>query len=150
MFARAGYPTVFVETTGLANPTPRWSTLRKAASRIRRAGDGRPSGEQELTVYAPLALPPTCRVFRWINRELFVPRVAGDLLKIAGPAPVVVAYPPTRTTLDLISGLELSSTTARTTTSTSPARQGTSRPQNASSSGWPTSSPAPRRVYSRR
>jgi glycosyltransferase involved in cell wall biosynthesis len=34
-----------------------------------------------------------------------VPRVAGDLLKLAGGAPVVVAYPPTRTTLDLITGL---------------------------------------------
>src|SRR5215210_4260705 len=106
LFARAGYPTVFVETTGLANPGPRWSTLREAASRIRRAGgEGRPSGENGLTVYAPLALPPTYRVFRWMNRELFVPRVARDLLKITGPEPVVVAYPPTRTTLDLISGL---------------------------------------------
>ena len=28
LFARAGYPTVFVETTGLANPGP--SALRKA------------------------------------------------------------------------------------------------------------------------
>jgi glycosyltransferase involved in cell wall biosynthesis len=32
--------------------------------------------------------------------------VVGDLRKIAGPDPVVVAYPPTRTTLDLISGLQ--------------------------------------------
>jgi glycosyltransferase involved in cell wall biosynthesis len=40
-----------------------------------------------------------------MNRELFVPRVAGDLVKLAGPAPVVVAYPPTRTTLDLVSAL---------------------------------------------
>ncbi len=28
-----------------------------------------------------------------------------DLGKVAGPSPIVVAYPPTRTTLDLISGL---------------------------------------------
>jgi glycosyltransferase involved in cell wall biosynthesis len=106
LFARAGYPTVFVETTGLANPGPRWSTLRKAVSRVRRAGgEGRPSRENGLTVYAPLVLPPTYRVFRWMNRELFVPRVARDLLKITGPEPVVVAYPPTQTTLDLISAL---------------------------------------------
>jgi glycosyltransferase involved in cell wall biosynthesis len=32
--------------------------------------------------------------------------VVRDLRKIAGPDPVVVAYPPTRTTLDLISGLQ--------------------------------------------
>jgi glycosyltransferase involved in cell wall biosynthesis len=105
LFARAGYPTIFVETTGLANPSPNWSTLRKAASRLRRAGDEQPSGERGLAVYAPLALPPTYRVFRRANRELFVPRVVRDLEKISGPDPVVVAYPPTRTTLDLVSGL---------------------------------------------
>lgn len=105
LFARAGYPTVFVETTGLANPGPTWSTLRKAASRIRRSRDARLYREKGLTVYAPLVLPPTYRVFRWVNRELFVPRVVRDLLKITGSEPVVVAYPPTRTTLDLISSL---------------------------------------------
>ena len=104
MFDRAGYPTVFVETTGLAGP--RVSTLRKVASRLRRAGHEAPSGERGLTVYAPLALPPTREVFRRVNRRLFVPRIARDLHGITGPAPVVVAYPPTRTTLDLISALQ--------------------------------------------
>ena len=103
-FASAGYPTVFVETTGLSNPRP--ATLRKAASRIRRSGERRQSGQGGLTVYAPLAAPPTHRFFRLLNRRLFVPRVVGDLRKIAGPDPVVVAYPPTRTTLDLICGLQ--------------------------------------------
>jgi glycosyltransferase involved in cell wall biosynthesis len=104
-FARAGYPTVFVETTGLANPRPSRATLRKVVSRIRRAGDKESSGEKGLTVYAPLAAPPTQGFFRWLNRRLFVPRIVGDLRKIAGLDPVVVAYPPTHTTLDLISGL---------------------------------------------
>jgi glycosyltransferase involved in cell wall biosynthesis len=105
MFAGAGYPTVFVETTGLADPQPQVGTLRKVASRLRRAGREAPTGERGLTVYAPLALPPTRGVFRRINRRLFVPRIAWDLHGIAGEAPVVVAYPPTRTTLDLISAL---------------------------------------------
>jgi glycosyltransferase involved in cell wall biosynthesis len=105
LFARAGYPTVFVETTGLANPRPNMPTLRKVASRIRRAGKEQPSGEKRLTVYAPLAAPPRGTVFRWLNRGFFVPRVVRDLEEIVGPDPVVVAYPPTRTTLDLISGL---------------------------------------------
>jgi glycosyltransferase involved in cell wall biosynthesis len=105
-FASAGYPTVFVETTGLANPRLGPATLRKVASRIRRAGEKRRSGQEGLTVYAPLAAPPTHGFFRRLNRRLFVPRVVGDLRKIAGPDPVVVAYPPTRTTLDLISGLQ--------------------------------------------
>ena len=105
LFARAGYPTVFVETTGMADPRPNKATLRKIASRVRRAGGKQPSGEKRLAVYAPLAAPPTHRVFRRLNRRLFVPRVLRDLKKIAGPNPLVVAYPPTRTTLDLISGL---------------------------------------------
>src|SRR5918998_4263419 len=103
LFARAGYPTVFVETTGLANPGS--SALPKVWARVRRtgadaAGDGGP------TVYPPLVLPPTLRVFRAANRRLLLPRVARDLEGAVGRNPVVVAYPPTRTTLDLISALD--------------------------------------------
>jgi glycosyltransferase involved in cell wall biosynthesis len=105
LFARAGYPTVFVETTGLTNPRPSTATLRRVASRLRRAGGKRPSGEEGLAVYAPLTAPPEGRIPRWLNRKLFVPRVVRDLKNIVGPEPVVLAYPPTRTTLDLISGL---------------------------------------------
>ncbi len=104
LFASAGYPTVFVETTGLANPRPNKATLRKVASRIRRAG-AKDRLEKELTVYAPLATPPKGVIFRWLNRRFFVPQVVRDLEVIVGSDPVVVAYPPTRTTLDLISGL---------------------------------------------
>ena len=105
LFAHAGYPTVFVETTGLANLSPTVPTFRRVAARLRRAGSGEPSGEEGLTVYSPLALPPTYKVFRRMNRGFFVPRVVRDLVEISGSAPVVVAYPPTRTTLDLIRGL---------------------------------------------
>jgi glycosyltransferase involved in cell wall biosynthesis len=105
LFARAGHPTVFVETTGLANPHPNRATLRKVAARVRRAGGEKSPAEKGLTVYAPPAVPPTYRVFRWLNRRFFVPRVVRDLGGIAGPDPVVVAYPPTRTTLEVISGL---------------------------------------------
>lgn len=104
-FARAGYPTVFVETTGLANPRPSAATLRRIFSRLRRAGGGGERGEKGLTVYAPLAAPPTAGAFRRLNRAFLVPRVVRDLEKLSGPDPIVVAYPPTRTTLDLISGL---------------------------------------------
>jgi glycosyltransferase involved in cell wall biosynthesis len=103
LFARAGYPTVFVETTGLANPGP--SALPKVWGRIRRTGADA-AGEGGPTVYPPLVLPPTLRVFRAANRRLLLPRVARDLEEAVGRNPVVVAYPPTRTTLDLISALE--------------------------------------------
>ena len=105
LFARAAYPTVFVETTGLANPGLSPSTLRKVAARVRRAGGKRTSAQEGLTVYAPLVAPPTSTLFRWLNRRFFAPRVVRDLGEIAGPDPVVIAYPPTRTTLEVISGL---------------------------------------------
>jgi glycosyltransferase involved in cell wall biosynthesis len=108
LFAGAGYPTVFVETTGLANPRLTRSTLRRVFGRIRRsggAGEKQPA-ERDLTVYAPLTAPPTYGAFRWSNAKILVPRIISDLRKIAGPHPVVVAYPPTRTTLGLISGLD--------------------------------------------
>jgi glycosyltransferase involved in cell wall biosynthesis len=108
LFAGAGYPTVFVETTGLANPRLTGNTLRRVLGRVRRSGGAgeKPPAERNLTVYAPLAAPPTYGAFRWSNEKLLVPRIISDLRKIAGLHPVVVAYPPTRTTLGLISGLD--------------------------------------------
>jgi glycosyltransferase involved in cell wall biosynthesis len=106
LFARAGYPTVFVETTGLANLRFSGAALRNLLSRVRRSGGRKMSGEKNLTVYAPLTAPPTWKAFRWSNERFLVPHTLRDLRKIAGPAPVVVAYPPTRTTLALISGLD--------------------------------------------
>jgi glycosyltransferase involved in cell wall biosynthesis len=108
LFAGAGYPTVFVETTGIANPRPTRETLRRILARLRRSGGAgkKPSDHRDLTLYAPLTAPPTWGVFRWSNAKFLVPRILGDLRKLAGPRPVVVAYPPTRTTLGLISGLD--------------------------------------------
>ncbi len=111
LFARAGYPTVFVETTGLANPHPDRATARKVLRRVLRAGSqgrkasgGTPSN---LAVYSPLVAPPTWRIFRRLNRAVFVPRVARDLRNLLkGASPVVIAYPPTQTTLDLLSDLK--------------------------------------------
>lgn len=106
LFARAGYPTVFVETTGLANPRPDRATLGKVLARIRHSGGrGRSLPEKNLTVYSPVTAPPTHGAFRRLNEKLFVPRMVRDLRKMAGEDPIVVAYPPTRTTLALISGL---------------------------------------------
>ncbi len=121
LFARAGHPTVFVETTGLSNPRPTVASTRKVLARISKSIVGwkptemsRPPGMphgasppgENPTVYSPLALPPTSGVFRRMNERFFVPNIARDLRRMAGDSPVVVAYPPTRTTLDIISRLE--------------------------------------------
>ena len=109
-FARAGYPTIFVETTGLSNPSPDPATIRKVLWRIRRSG-GKGHRERDtptgLNVYSPLVAPPTWGVFRRLNRAFFVPRVVRHLHRLLdGVSPVVIAYPPTRTTLDLLSALK--------------------------------------------
>jgi glycosyltransferase involved in cell wall biosynthesis len=108
LFARAGYPTVFVETTGMANPSLDRASLRKVLDRILRSRHkgGKPSSREGLTVYAPLVAPPTSKIFRRLNRKVFVPRIVRDLRRITGRDPVVLAYPPTQTTLDILRGLE--------------------------------------------
>ncbi len=110
LFARAGYPTIFVETTGLSNPSPDPATIRKILRRIRRSG-GKGHKEHDtppgLNVYSPLVAPPTWGVFRRLNRAFFVPRIVRHLRRLlGGVSPVVIAYPPTRTTLDLLSELK--------------------------------------------
>jgi glycosyltransferase involved in cell wall biosynthesis len=111
LFARSGYPTIFVETTGLTNPRHDRATARKVLRRLLRAGGkGRKASDdtpQNLTVYSPVVAPPTWKVFRRLNRKLLVPRVVRDLRRLLkGASPVVIAYPPTRTTLDLLSALK--------------------------------------------
>lgn len=106
-FARAGYETTFVETTGLSNPKLDGATLSKMIARLRRSGgEGRRhTSEANLTVYSPLTAPPTQKMFRVLNRSHLVPRIARDLRKIINEDPIVIAYPPTQTTLDLKSKL---------------------------------------------
>jgi glycosyltransferase involved in cell wall biosynthesis len=107
-FAKAGYPTICVETTGITNPRPNMNTSRKVLRRIlhaRSKGKKHGADRANLRVYSPLVMPPTYQGFRLINRRVFVPRVVRDLYRLAGPEPVVLAFTPTQTTLDILSGL---------------------------------------------
>ncbi len=110
LFADAGYPTVYVETTGIRNPPLGMTTGRRVLKRllsVRSGGKKAASLSPNLTVYSPLVAPPTTHeAFRRINRRLFVPRIVRDLRRLVGTAPVVMAFPPTQTTLELVSGLE--------------------------------------------
>jgi glycosyltransferase involved in cell wall biosynthesis len=107
MFAEAGYPTVCVETTGVTNPRPDITTGRKVLERLlsrRRGEETRANLPDNLNVYAPFVAPPTYKVFRYFNRRVLVPRVVRDLRRLVGMEPVFIAFPPTQTTLDIISG----------------------------------------------
>lgn len=119
LFAGAGYPTVFVETTGLANPGLDLYSASRVASRLtNRATSARDGGTGcvvhgerggALTVYSPLVAPPTRATFRALNARYLVPKVVRDLRRMpglhSGERPVVLAYPPTRTTLQIASRL---------------------------------------------
>jgi glycosyltransferase involved in cell wall biosynthesis len=109
LFADAGYPTVYVETTGIRKPPLEMVVARRILKRLLsvRSGGKRPANlSPDLTVYSPLVAPPTRETFRRINRHLFVPRIVRDVRRLVGPEPVVIAFPPTQTTLELVSGLE--------------------------------------------
>jgi glycosyltransferase involved in cell wall biosynthesis len=106
LFARAGYSTVFVETTGLSNPRPNAASARTVLARLLRPGERRARPEENLSVYSPLALPPTSEAFRRANERFFIPRIAHDLREKLAAPPILVAYLPTRTTLDIIPRLE--------------------------------------------
>src|SRR5215207_9625708 len=109
LFSDAGYPTVFVETTGIRKPPLRMTTGRRVLKRLLsvRSGGKKPASlSPNLTIYSPLVAPPTHEAFRRINRRFFVPRIVRDLQRLIGTTPVVMAFAPTRTTLDLLSGLE--------------------------------------------
>src|SRR3712207_2488603 len=78
LFADAGYPTVFVETTGMRNPPLGITTGRRVLKRLlraRRSGGKKPASlSPTLPVYAPLVVPPAHGAFRGISHRLFVPR----------------------------------------------------------------------------
>ena len=70
LFAGAGYPTVFVETTGLANPRLTGDSLRRVLGRIRRPGarERRSLRERPHRLRAARR-PADLRAFRWSNTE---------------------------------------------------------------------------------
>ena len=98
----------FVENTGFRAPGLR--DLGRVAGRLRRAA--RPSvpaarAPEGVEIVSPLVLPPTRAVFRKGNAALFVPRLAAELRRRGlGARPIVFAYLPTATTLELLDLLE--------------------------------------------
>jgi glycosyltransferase involved in cell wall biosynthesis len=107
MFAKAGYPTVCVETTGITNPRLDMTTIRSIARRLRHIGftdETEAELPANLVIYSPLVAPPTSKVLRRLNRRFFVPKVIRDLRQLVESEPVFIAFPPTQTTLDILAG----------------------------------------------
>jgi hypothetical protein len=111
MFAKAGYPTICVETTGITNPRLNLTTIRSIARRLHRFERTDATNSElratelpaNLVIYSPLVAPPTYKILRRLNRRFFIARVVRDLQQLVESEPVFIAFPPTQTTLDILS-----------------------------------------------
>ncbi len=101
LFHEAGWKTVYVESTGIANP--RMKDLGRIIFRryagMKKLRNPRPEG---LPIINPLVFPPTFRLLKGLNRVLFLPKLAKRILATGISKPIIIAYPPTSTTLQLI------------------------------------------------
>ena len=102
---------VFVESLPKRLPRPR--EMGRIARRLARAWPGRGGAVRvrqrrvpNLTVLSPVALPAVWSGFHRINRAFFLPRLAAEIRRLAGPSPVVLNYLPTQSALDLCALLE--------------------------------------------
>ncbi len=106
-WARAGRRVFFVENTGFREPGAR--DLRRVAGKLRRASRTaaqslRPM--EGIEIVSPMVLPPTRSAFRRANAAFFVPRLIAKLKRRGlKPHPVVFAYLPTKTTLQILDRL---------------------------------------------
>lgn len=109
-FAERGDEVFFVENSGFRDPSwrdlPRlWRRLLNLALPAKVSGmNSLPPG---LKVISPRVLPPTKRLYRYLNTRLFVPALI-DQLRRAGlrPGAAVIAYAPTATIVELARRLE--------------------------------------------
>lgn len=91
----------YVETTGLRNPN-----IKKAISRLARgvASEKNVLGKEEndtLNIVSPIILPPTYKLFRKINKWIFIPRLQRRITAFSNKPIIVITYLPTVTSLDL-------------------------------------------------
>lgn len=99
--AERGHRVFFVENTVLRNPRPR--DARRIARRVARLVSPPKPPASQVRVLPPLVLPPTNRLFRWLNGRVALPNLTRKL-KRAGlnESPIVFVYSPSATHLRLL------------------------------------------------
>ena len=95
----------FVETTGLRNPD-----IKKAISRLYRGtvnGKNLQSKEADISlkILPPIILPPTSKLFRIMNKSLFVQKLRKSIKMGSNKPIILINYLPTQTSLDLVGSL---------------------------------------------
>ncbi len=106
LFARAGWKVVYVDGTGIRNPGLK-ETLRIIFNKI--LGIGKPHKNplpEGCHRIKPLTLPSTYKIYRKINGKFMVPTLVKRIKKTGIKNPIVIAYLPTQTTLDILKGIK--------------------------------------------
>lgn len=111
-FARTGHRVIFVE--GLAfgsnylDPSYYMRAVRKLWRKARHVDNkgAKRKLPRNLTVYLSLVAPPRPRIFRWVNKRVFVPRVLREIADMGIQNPVVWSFQPTDTAMQVAKGLE--------------------------------------------
>lgn len=108
-FAASGREVFFVESAGFRNPGlkdfPRvWRRAVNLASP--RSAGGANQVPQGVRVVSPFALPPTWKLFRFLNSRFFLPALENRLARAGLRAGAdCIVYAPTATTLELVGRL---------------------------------------------
>jgi glycosyltransferase involved in cell wall biosynthesis len=112
-FAKLGHRVIYVEGLALGSDYVdiHWYLrgFKKLWRKIRHAERG--SGKiknlpQNVTVYSAFMAPARPRVFRWVSKQVFVPRILKDIASMNVENPVVWSFQPTDTALQVARGLE--------------------------------------------
>ncbi|MBI5245391.1 MAG: oligosaccharide flippase family protein [Elusimicrobia bacterium] len=102
--AKAGAEVFFVENTGFRDL--KWSDAGRVLGRLARILSHAPR-RRGRRIVAPLTLPPTRPLFRALNAVYFVPLLLRRLRRQRlRPHPLVFAYLPTATTLQILDSVE--------------------------------------------
>lgn len=111
-FCASSRKVIFVESQAKRNPEfkdiPRIleRLLRFITKRGQKNSSQKRDGTREnLTVISPMVLPSTYKVFRQINRKIFIPWLVRSIQREIITAPIVINYSPTQTSIDVIKSL---------------------------------------------
>jgi glycosyltransferase involved in cell wall biosynthesis len=114
-FAEAGWDVYFVENTGFR--TPSWRDLPRLVKGVRnRLFSARKQGggalynpvPERVHVISPWVLPPNGRLFRWLNRVFFIPRLVSQLRANGLTATdLAFVYLPSATSVEILKQLQM-------------------------------------------
>ena len=111
-FANTGHRVIFVEGLAFRFNYLDLSYYLRGVRKLwhktwrERSNDAKRGLPRNLTVYLSLVAPLKPRIFRWVNKRVFVPRVLREIAAMGIQNPVVWSFQPTDTAMQVAKGLE--------------------------------------------